>query len=73
MTSRYRGLLGKTVSAGLRNQHARGVRYPETRCRRQAADDCRLAACAPQKRVRAWVICEGVRGIERLLRNARKN
>ena len=29
MTSRRRGLFGKTVSARRRNQHARRVRYPE--------------------------------------------
>jgi len=52
MTSRHRGLLGKTVSAWRRNQHARRVRYPETESRRQAADECRLAACAPRTKKR---------------------
>src|SRR5207249_12188994 len=39
----------------------RGVALRVQRCRRQAADDCRLAACAPQKKSRTRASCRSPR------------
>src|SRR5213595_638453 len=49
--SRRNNLSEKSAMTKGHRQHARRVRYPETECRRQAADDCRLAACAARKQM----------------------